>query len=264
MPFASRLALLFALGVVLSAPATFAQVPDKAYEAYVAGHFTVAAMLAEADGSADALAFAARSRIADAIARDKPGCLDCLTRAEAAARAAIARDAALTEGWIQLAIAIGFRGRLVGSVEAQSEGLAEQGRAAIDRALELEPDNVWARASLGSWHLEIVRRAGSLLASILYGASEDEGLTNFRKAIAADPTNVLLQFNYALALLALDRDRFESEADAALIEGIKDAREDALTRIMRMRAETLMQALKTMSEDDVEAMVRRFQGFPNE
>ena len=112
--------------------------------------------------------------------------------------------------------------------------------------------------------MEIVRRAGSLLASILYGASEDEGLANFRKAIAADPTNVLLQFNYALALLALDRDRFESEADAALIEGIKDAREDALTRIMRMRAETLMQALKTMSEDDVEAMVRRFQGFPNE
>jgi len=264
MPFASRSAFVLALGLVLSAHDAAAQIPEKARDAYVAGRFTIAAMLAEADGSADALAFAARARIADAVARDRPGCFDCLTRAETVARSAIARDAMLTEGWIQLAIAIGFRGRLVDAVEAQSEDLAEKGRAAIDRALELEPNNSWARASLGGWHLEIVHRAGSLLASVLYGASEEDGLENFRKAIAADPANVLLQFNFALALLALDRERFEEEAKTALVAGENDPRDDALTHLMRARAQTLGEALKTGTNQDVAVLVRRYQGYPDE
>jgi tetratricopeptide (TPR) repeat protein len=262
MQLALRMTLALAVWLAPDAQIAFAQIPEKAREAFTAGHFATAAMLSEAEGAADALAFAARAHIADAITRESETCLDCLVRAEAAATAAIARDPDITEGYVQRAIAIGFRGRLIATLEAQSEGLAEKGRAAIDRALELDPANTWARASLGGWHLEIVHRAGSILAAVLYGADEDDGLENFRKAIAADPANILLQFNFALSLLALDRERFEDEAERALDEGVKDPRNDTLTQVMRARARKLADTLKSGTEDDVEALVRRYQGYP--
>ncbi len=250
----------FALCAVVSAPAS-AEVPQTAQTAYADGKFIAAASVAEAEGSADALAFAARARIADAIMRDDL-CLDCLIKAEALAQAAISRDPNQAEGYVQLAIAIGFRGRLVSTLDAQSEGLAEKGRAAIDRARELDPLNSWARASLGGWHLEIVHRAGSILASVLYGANEEEGLSNFRAAIKGDPGSLLLHYHFALSILALDDKRFRDEALATLEAGLKDPRADTMTAFTRKRAFTLIEKLKGGSQDDIETLVRHYQGYP--
>ncbi|MBL8782054.1 MAG: hypothetical protein JNL06_14055 [Alphaproteobacteria bacterium] len=250
----------FALCAVVSAPAS-AEVPQTAQTAYADGKFMVAASVAEAEGSADALAFAARARIADAIMRDDL-CLDCLIKAEALAQAAISRDPNQAEGYVQLAIAIGFRGRLVSTLDAQSEGLAEKGRAAIDRARELDPMNSWARASLGGWHLEIVHRAGSILASVLYGANEEEGLSNFRAAIEEDPGSLLLRYHYALSILALDEERFRDEALATLETGLKDSRVDTMTTFTRKRAFTLLEKMKAGQQDDIERLVHHYQGYP--
>jgi hypothetical protein len=254
--FATTLVLLTAA----IAPAS-AEIPQTARTAYADGKFIVAATLAESEGSADALAFAARARVADAIMREDV-CLDCLTRAQTTAEMAIAQDPNQAEGYVQLAIAIGFRGRLLGTLDAQSEGLAEKGRAAIDRALELDPPNAWARASLGGWHLEIVHRAGSILASILYGANEEEGLENFRAGMAGDPGSLLLHYHYALSILALDAERFRSEALGTLQTGCKDKRTDALLAFTRKRAERLIETLKTRNLDEIAALVHHYQGYP--
>jgi hypothetical protein len=257
-------AIIAATVVVLltaaAAPAC-AEVPQTARTAFADGKFIVAANLAESEGSADALAFAARARVADAIMREDL-CLDCLTRAQATAEMAIAQDPNQAEGYVQLAIAIGFRGRLLGTLDAQSEGLAEKGRAAIDRALQLDPPNAWARASLGGWHLEIVHRAGSILASVLYGANEEDGLANFRAGLAGDPGSLLLHYHYALSILALDAERFRTEALETLETGRKDKRTDALLTFTRKRAERLMETLKSGSRDEISGLVRHYQGYP--
>ncbi len=245
----------------LSLGAASAAIPETAREAFADGRYLAAAKSAEAEGSADALAFAARAEIADAITRADGLCLDCLIRAEATAKRAIERDPKHAEGYVQLAIAIGFRGRLVSTLEAQSEGLAEKGRAAIDNALALDPTNSWARASLGGWHLEVVNRAGSILASLVYGADEEEGLANFRRALISDPGSLLLHYHYALSILALDAERFRGEALAKLQAGYKDPRADALTQFTRRRTDALME--KLTSGDEIETLVRRFQGYPD-
>lgn len=238
-------------------------IPDYAQAQFARGNYLLAANVAEADGSAPALAFAARARTADAIMRDTM-CEPCLVDAEAAAASAIKRDPSLAEGYIQLAVAIGFRGRLLGAVEAQSEGLAEKGREAIDRALELDPLNLWGRASLGGWHLEVVRRAGPILAKAMYGASEAEGLKHFRSALARAPANPILHYHYALSILALDADRFHNEALAALETDQTEKRVDELTKATRKRAAELRIVLKTGTTDEIEALVRKFQGYPPE
>jgi tetratricopeptide (TPR) repeat protein len=252
--------------------------PSTAARAYHDGNYVLAANLAEAAGSAEALAFAARARNADAVTREKGLCLTCLEKAEATARAAILAGTAqrgsfgtsdyllhkpaLAQAYVQLAIAIGLRGRLLDASEAQAEGLAEKGRAAIDRALELDPQNDWARASLGGWHLEIVRRAGPVLASVMYGASEREGLESLRAALASDPSNLLLAHHFALTLLALDVARYRSEASKALLSGLADTTDDALTAFTRKRADQLLELLKAGEPEDIEALVRKYQGYP--
>lgn len=256
-----RAAFLVTLWLGAAATAA-AQIPERARNAFAAGNYLIAASLAEGDGSADALAFAARARIADAITREDGLCRDCLIEAETVAETAIKHDPNNAEAYVQLAIAIGFRGRLVSTLEAQAEGLAEKGRAAIDRALECDPNNAWARASLGGWHLEIVHRAGPILASVLYGAREEDGLASFRQAVAADP-GLLLQYHFALSLLALDTQRFRDEALAALAAAAKDTRDDALTAFTRARAQKLEHTVRQGSLDEIDALVRRYQGYPD-
>jgi hypothetical protein len=239
-----------------------ADVPARAREAFADGRFVVAATICEAEASADALAFAARARIADAITRENDNCLDCLLHAEQSARAAIERDPRLAEAYTQLAIAIGFRGRLIGTLAAQSESLAEKGRDAIDKALALAPDSVWARASLGGWHLEIVDRAGSFFAGAIYGAYEEDGLNHFRQALTAEPENLFIHYHFALSVLALDAERFRDMAKTALDGGNMDKRTDALTRFTRARAELLRALLETASDEQIAAVVRYYQGYP--
>ncbi len=257
-----RPVLLFALCVVLWSQVAQAGIPQRAQQAYDDGRFILAATLSEAEGSAEALAFAARARIADAVTRDNDVCADCLSHAEQTAEAAIKLDGKVAEGYVQFAIAIGFRGRLVSTMEAQSESMAERGRAAIDKALELDPGNLWARASSGGWHLEIVHRAGPILAAILYGAHEEDGLKAFREALAADPANLIVHYHFSLSILALDVTRFRAEAAKALDDGDKDRRRDALTHLMRVRADKLRELLKTGSDDEISALVHRYQGYP--
>jgi hypothetical protein len=253
-----------ALAVAILALPARAAIPPKAEKAYIEGSFVKAAHLAEAEGSAEALAFAARSRVADAIMRDGVYCIPCLSIAETIANDAIARDPNLAEGYTQFAIAMGFRGRLIGLMEASAEELPEKGRRAIDKALELDPLSPWARAALGAWHLEVVRHAGPVLAEITYGARRSDGLKAFRAALAVDPANLLLHFHFALSILALDVEEFRGDALIALQDGYKDARADALTKFTRARADKLAEALKTGTTEEIEALVRRYQGYPDD
>lgn len=248
------------IGVLAWVGSARADVPRAAETAYHAGNYERAAALCNADGSPAALAFAARSVIADAITRPTGFCEPCLRHAIAFADQAIARDASLVEGYLQKSVAIGFRGRVIGVSQARTEGLADEVRQLLDKAMELDPDNVWARASLGAWHLEIVHHAGSVLASVMYGASEAEGLHLFRRAIAADPTNALLQMNFALSLLAMDDEDLVPEARRALEATRTIVSKDYLVRHAQAQAQELAGAIDRGDSETMKRLVLQFQG----
>jgi hypothetical protein len=250
------LALAFSAGVAM------AGVPQGAQQAYDTGEFDKAVALAQAEGTGEALAFAARAAVAQAVSPEVGLCAVCVQNAEALARAAVAQDAQFADGYVQLAIALGLRGRLIGLMSARSEEIPEKARAAVDTALKLDPNDVWAQATLGAWNLEIVHRAGAILADLTYGATEEDGLKYFRAAVKADPTRLVVNFQFALSMLAVDADRFRVEAAAALDAGAKDTRQDALTKLMRGRLVKLRALLSTGSTSDIDSLVKRYQGYP--
>lgn len=254
--------LIAAFAAALIATAAHAAVPPAAQSAYNAGEFYKAATLAEMMPDAEALAFGARARIADAIVREGPYCIPCLIVAETVAEHAIAADPNRADAYVQLALAMGLRGRLEDLEAAEEEHLASKGRIAIDKALALEPKNPLALAALGAWHLEIVRRAGPILADATYGATKSDGLKSFGEALALAPSNLVLHFHFALQILSLDVDGFRERASQALEAGFKDPNPDALTSFTRKRAQTLRDTLKAGSEAEVTRLVRRYEGFP--
>jgi tetratricopeptide (TPR) repeat protein len=246
---------------VLSAACAQAAIPPAALNAFHAGQFAKSSSIAETEASAPSLAFAARARIADALTHSDGVCTPCLLDAQTLAERAIALNPNLIEGHIQYAVAIGFRGRDLGIVEAQSQRLAEKARRSLDKALELDRENTWALASLGAWHLEIVHHAGPILAEIAYGASRSRGLELYRRALNADPSNIILHVHFALSILALDQDDFHEEALEALTAAINVPTNDALNMFNQNQARQLVESLQSSDPRKIAPLVRRFQGF---
>jgi len=236
--------------------------PSNALSAYRSGAYEQAAQMSESEGTASSYAFAAQALIADAISRKEGFCIPCLENAEKLAEHAIELDPRVIDGYLQDAVAIGFRGRSIGLSEARNENLAEKARAVIDRAMAIDSSNVWARASLGAWHLEIVHHAGRILASVLYSASKDDGLSLYRSALRDAPDSAVLHFHYALSILALDPFEFRLEAERELRHTLTIQADDALTRFVKGQAEIVLKSMQA-NAPDLDALVARLQGYPN-
>jgi len=257
-----RLAVMAVLCGLACAGLANASVPQSAENAYHAGAYERVVTLCDSEGSSESLAYAAQALIADAITRPGGFCEPCLRRAIAKADQAILRDPQRVDGYLQKSIAIGFRGRAIGVSQARAEGLAEEAQALLERAVAMAPANAWAQASFGAWHLEIVQHAGPVLADLIYGASRDKGLLHFRTALTLDPHNALIQMNFALALLAMEREEMVTEATRALEIAVADDSRDHLVSYTRHQARQLLQALNDSDKGKVSRLVRQFQGWP--
>lgn len=248
------LALLLAL---FAAPALGA----TPYEIYAAGHYQDAIKAGIAAGNAVGYATAARAALADATTRPSP-CLDCLRRAEALARQAIAADPRVSEGHIYLAVAMGYEARIVGPVWARAHNYPGHAKDELDASLAIDPKSPWALGALGGWNVEIVRTGGETLADWLYGASVDKGLAAFAAAFKAAPDNLSVRYQYALSLSGYDADRFRKEIDDALVRVARAKPATVYETLSRTRAAELAALLKSGNRAVFDAKVRRYQGYP--
>jgi hypothetical protein len=254
MPKAS--AALIVLLLVLSAPAYAAQ---SAQELYVQGNYGAAISAAEAEGGASGFSWAARASLADAELRDQP-CMECLSRAEELARSAIAADPQNAENYIFLVTALGRRARIIGFIQSQRESIAGQTRNAITQALEIDTHSVYGHAALGAWHLEVVHQAGSFLARALYGARAELGKSAYEEAIALEPENLVVRYQYALSL-----DAYDFEGEREVIEENLEMSASAMPRnayenAIKARAEILLAMLQEDMIDAYRARARVFRG----
>src|SRR4029077_3924672 len=197
--------------------------------------------------------------LADANLRDAP-CMTCLQRAEALARHSIALDAQHPEPYVYLATALGYEARIVGSLRARFAGYPEQAKEAIDRALAIAPNDSWSLAAAGMWHIEVVRNGGRLLARALFGARFEASEDYLRRAVAAEPENLVIRFQRALLMsgnLEVNRETVTADLAVATMTEPRTAYERAL----KTRAARLLDLIHANRRDEYMALVNRYQGY---
>jgi tetratricopeptide (TPR) repeat protein len=225
------------------------------------GDYLAAATAGAAEGTAASVALAARATLADATLRDTP-CLVCLQNAEALARKAIAIDSNNWEGHIHLAVSLGYQARIIGPIRARFSRFPEQAKQEIETALRLAPTNHWTLSAAGGFNIEVVRAGGRLLGNLLYGATFENGVSYFSKAIAADPENPLIKLQYALALTGYDFDQRKTEIVAVLDSCVHAKPGNVYEEAMRQRGQRLLTLLNQNKVDDYLVLARKYQGFP--
>jgi tetratricopeptide (TPR) repeat protein len=235
--------------------------PDlTAEEFYDKGGYLEAARVGAAAGDGASLALAARATLAEATLREE-ACLECLKRAEELARRGIMVDPAYSEGYVELAAALGYQARLVGLMRARLANMPKEAKEAIDKAIMLTPNDPWAMSALAGWNIEVVRMGGSILGSIFFSADVDRGIALYRKAIAADPGNLVIMFNYALALTSYDFEGKRLEIMAVLDAVARGEPRDAYAAALKERAVKLLDLLSQNRRDQYQSLARHYLGF---
>jgi hypothetical protein len=249
----AALLALMAAGAPLDSNALFAL--------YAQGHYEEAMREGAAANTAPGLAIAARAALADAMMRPTP-CLLCLKRGESFARRAIAADWNASDGHVWLAAALGYETRVIGLVRARLDNDPAQAKEHLDAALKAQSDNAYALAALGGWHVEVVKTGGDFLAGKLYGASREQGLTLFDRAIKAAPHNVAVRYQIALSLAGLDPEQYRSRIESELNAAIQAPPETTYEKFVQSRAAELLALLKRGDRDAFDTKLRTFQGYP--
>ena len=234
----------------------------SAFQLYRDGKYTEAMKAGASENSARGYALASAAAIGDA-AEHIPPCLSCVKRAEDYARKAVAADPSLALGHVFLAMSLGLDAHIIGSVSALSKGYASLSKKEIEAALKLAPKNARALAAMGGWNLEVVRGAGSMIASWQYGASTDKGIEYFNKAIAIDPGNVVVHYQYALAMAGLDADEYHDQIEKQLTEAANGTPKTAYDKMSKERAAKLLEILKSGKSDLFDKTVSQYQGYPS-
>lgn len=234
------------IALLVSAMPAFAD--DQAHlNAFDEGRYEDAAAIAETQSTPDALAFAARSLLAEAMSSpDYTPPLSLLDAAEIKARDAIAIDPEHIEARLQLAIALSLKARPLSNREGMRTGYGKDAKNLADGVLEDDPDNSYVHGFLAVWHLEVRRRGGSIGASVM-GASVRKGREHYQRAIEIEPGDASLHWQYARALAALNSKKYKTEILDALNTAIDCETDSTLEDVMKNRARILLNALETDS-----------------
>ena len=247
--------LLFVLLLV----ATPAFATDNLYAIYAAGRYEDAIRAGTEAASAEGFAIAARAAMAEAAIKPEP-CLACLKRAEGFARKAVAADSVYPDGHVWLAATLGLEARIQGMVQARANGGIA--KAELDAALKNDPRHPYALAALGGWNIEIVRGGGALLAGLMYGAHEADGLALFDRAVQAAPGNVAVRYQIALSLAGYNPKKFRERIASELAAAIHATPQTEYEKFIQSRATELLALLKDNDSNAFAATVHLFQGYP--
>jgi tetratricopeptide (TPR) repeat protein len=239
-----------------------AQGMEAARAAFAQGSFLTAAEIARPLGTAEGAALAARAELAQGDFIAPPSARrERFEQAEKDARTVIALDPTNAEGHLYLALALGFLGRMDGSVAAHFAGYAAEARAHIDKALALAPDSPWPLALSGGWNLEIVHDGG-MIGETIYGASVEKGCADYARALEIDPGNTAIAYQYALQLAAMGSAQRRAQALRVLGTALQSQPDDALETLSRRRAQHLKLVLDTHDEVGLKTIIRDQLGTP--
>lgn len=210
---------------------------SEAEQLYQAGDMVEAARIGRTQGSAAGLTLAARASLVNALYLAPEGQREELLQAAADdADQALQLEPQHVDAMLQLAVALGKLAEREDPLTAHMKGYGHRGRALIERAIALRPDDAWANGLLGIWHLQVVRRGGATLAQELYGANEADGRRLCRRAVELDTSVAAIRYGCARSLLDLDPEANRGEALAELRRVVETPVQDVAGRLLRKAA----------------------------
>ena len=199
------------------------------------GRFVEAADIGEALGTSEGYALAAESlAIHGHYLAPKEQQAQLLDRAMRLAQEAIRSDTENPQAHLQSAHAMGRYTQAIGTLKVKRD-YARQVRAAIERALWLDPELAEAHLSLATWHTEAIT-GGGFMARVLFGASGEDAIKHYEAALELAPHAKIVHTEYALGLLLLGERKNREEARRLLERAVELPAADAHDRIIHDRA----------------------------
>ena len=218
----SRIAWIAAAGsLVLAEAGAGAQSLEEAKSAFAEGRFVEAAGIAEAAGTSEGFALAARAlAVYGHYAAPEEDRKELFERALRMGEEAVRADSANPEGYFQSGHALGRYAQSIGTMTALRKGIGGKTREMFEATLARDPDHAKAHLALGGWNADIVDRAGGLPARVMYGATKKKAVAYFERALELAPESKVVLLDYALRLPKLDKKKGRERAKELLSKAV--------------------------------------------
>ena len=230
-----------ALALLLAAPAWASQTADAARAQLLDGRYADAQATALSEPGVDGLLVAAEAMAAEIMLMKTPDAKDTAKAALKLTDRALEMDPGNTEALFLKAMHQGFRTRSSSKLSIVMGGMIGDTKDDIEAFATAAPGDPRADALRGAWHLGIVRAAGDGK----FGASLDDGMAAYDRAVAALPGDVNVLSNYAFSLIVLDKPQLLPRAKELLGQLEATPATDAFARETKAR----MMTLKAVADD---------------
>jgi tetratricopeptide (TPR) repeat protein len=110
------------------------------------------------------------------------------------------------------AYAAGRYSQRISVAKALAQGYGGRIRAALQRALALQPKHADAHIALGAYHAEIIDKIGALVGGLTYGAKKEAGEEHFRKALELAPDSPIAHIEMANGIVLMNGKQAIEEA----------------------------------------------------
>ena len=112
-----------------------------------------------------------------------------------------------------LAYALNRYSQGISVVQALAQGMGSRIKNALEAAIALEPRHADAHFVLGAFHADIIDKVGPLIGNMTYGAKRETSLQLFQRGFVLHPHSPFGLVEYASALLMLEGDAEQDQAD---------------------------------------------------
>jgi hypothetical protein len=115
--------------------------------------------------------------------------------------------------------------------KALAQGYGGRIKAALERAIDLQPKHADAHVALGAFHAEIIYKVGALVGGLTYGAKRDAGESHYRTALKLAPESPIALLEMARGLRMLHGARAEKESRELIARAAEMEPRDAMEKL---------------------------------
>ncbi len=110
---------------------------------------------------------------------------------------------ASVNAWYFYAQALGRYSQCISVAKALAQGIGGKVKQALERAIAVDPAHCDAHIALGAFHAEVIDKVGAMVGGLTFGASKDEAVGNFEKALSLNPDSAIARIEYANGLVMM-------------------------------------------------------------
>ena len=228
--------------LMFTAVPAWANSPQEVRGLIAAGEYETARVTAESLDTAEGYALAAESLSAQILLGEVEKLNKRSKEARELAEIALALDPEHYNARLQYALSDGFVTRTSNNLTAWRKKLPMKTLGKIGTFRQAYPEDPRGLALEAAWHMGVMRKAGVKNGEKWFGASLEEGERLYAQARRLAPNDVLIETNYAMALLVLDTDTYGPQMKPVLEAVAAMPANDDLYKKVQDKAATVLAA----------------------